>query len=54
MLMGQKYRVHRDVVLAHVFNECGVDLNAPASAADLEKAVVVLDAVKASGLPQAS
>ena len=50
MLMGHKYRVHRDVIIAHVMWECGVDLNVLGTAAEVEQAVRVLDTVKVVGL----
>ena len=50
MLMGQKYRVHRNVIIAQVRRECGVDLNATETAAEIVQAVHVLDRIKAVGL----
>ncbi|SFI90598.1 hypothetical protein SAMN05421753_113126 [Planctomicrobium piriforme] len=50
MLMGQKYRVHRDVIIAHVLRESGIDLNGIGTESALVQAVLILDKVKAAGL----
>ncbi len=50
MLMGQKYRVPRSVILDFVRQACGADLMCPVSEADLIVAVGVLDRIKAIGL----
>ena len=50
MLMGQKYRVHRDAVIEAVRRACGVDLTAPATEAEIVAAVGALDSIKAHGL----
>lgn len=51
MLMGQKYRIHRDVVIEAVRLACGVDLNAPGAEAGIIEAIQALDDIKANGLP---
>ena len=48
--MGQKYRVHRDVIIETVLRDCGVDLNQVGNPQDLVKAIVSLDNIKALGL----
>jgi hypothetical protein len=50
MLMGQKYRVHRSVILDLVRRICGTDLARPASETDLVAAIRVLERIKAEGL----
>jgi hypothetical protein len=54
MLMGQKYRVHRSVIIGRVRRECGVDLSSPASEVGIVEAIEVLDRIKAEGLGAAS
>jgi hypothetical protein len=48
--MGQKYRVHRDVIIAQVHSASSVDLHAVSSSAEIERAVEVLDRIKKDGL----
>ncbi len=50
MLMGQKYRVHRSVILELVHQVCATDLIRPAAEAELVAAVRVLERIKAVGL----
>jgi hypothetical protein len=50
MLLGQKYRVRRSVILDLVRQACGIDLTRPASEADLIAAVRALDRIKVEGL----
>lgn len=50
MLMGQKYRVRRSVVLEAVRERCGVDLTVPGTELEIAKAIQTLDEIKANGL----
>ena len=50
MLMGQKYKVHRDVILDLVRRLSGTDLTVPATDSELVAAVRALERIKAEGL----
>ena len=50
MLMGQKYRVHRSVILDLVRQVCGTDLTQPATEVELVTAMHVLERIKVMGL----
>lgn len=50
MLMGQKYRVHRSVILDLVRRACGTDLTRQATEAELVAAVQALERIKVVGL----
>jgi hypothetical protein len=54
MLMGQKYKVNRSVVLDLVWRCCGTDLTALIADTELVAAIRVLDRIKASGLNAAA
>jgi hypothetical protein len=49
MLVSQKYRVHRSVILDLVRRSCGVDLTASASESGIVEAIATLDRIKADG-----
>jgi hypothetical protein len=49
MLMGQKYKMHRSVIINLVRRSCGVDLMGLANEAEIVEAVRVLDKIKAYG-----
>lgn len=51
MLMGQKYHVHRDVVIETVRLACGVNLTVSGTESEIVEAVRALDAIKTNGLP---
>lgn len=50
MLLGQKYSIHRFVILDLIRRSCGVDLEAPAAEPDIIAAIGALDRIKAEGL----
>ncbi|MEZ6142660.1 MAG: hypothetical protein R3B84_19030 [Zavarzinella sp.] len=50
MLMGHKYRVHRDVVIDRVRELCGVDVRIVGTEEDAVKAVTALIHIKSVGL----
>jgi hypothetical protein len=50
MLMGPKYKVHRDVILDLVRKISGTDLTVPASETELVAAVRALERIKTDGL----
>jgi len=50
MLIGQKYRVPRSVIIERVLKLCGVDITVPANEAGVQRAVQTLVQIKESGL----
>lgn len=52
MLVGQKSKVHREVVIERVKELSGVDMNAITSDADLAKVIAVLEELRLRGLRQ--
>jgi hypothetical protein len=54
MLMGQKYKVHRSVIIDLVRQSCGVDLMGLATEAEIVEAIHTLDRIKADGLNTAT
>ena len=54
MLMGQKYKVHRDVILQLVQGACGVNLRLMGSETEIHQATCVLDRIKLHGLEAGS
>ncbi len=49
MLMGQKYGVPRDVIIARVAALCGVDITRPGSKVEIQQAVRALVLIKEAG-----
>lgn len=49
MLIGQKWRVHRSVVIAQVLTKAGVDLNDVKNEEELVAAIAVLEELRADG-----
>ena len=54
MLMGQKYRVDRSVIIDLVRRASGVDLSSPASEMGIAEAIRELDLIRVEGLGTAS
>lgn len=52
VLLGQKYRVPRGVIIDRVKVLCGVDITLPIDDAAVQQAVRVLESIKESGLPE--
>jgi hypothetical protein len=50
VVVAEKFRVHRSDVVRRVKDASGVDLMSPSTAADIEAAIVCLDALRLSGL----
>jgi hypothetical protein len=54
MLMGEKYKVDRSVIIDLVRQSSGVDLMVPGSDSDMIEAFGMLDRIKSDGLRAAS
>ena len=50
MLIGQKWRVHRNAVIAQVLRQTGVDLNRVTEERELVSAMMVLEELRTHGL----
>jgi len=50
-LMGEKYHVHRDVIIDLIQRSCGVDVRFVVNGKEIVEAISVLDGIKLSGLP---
>ncbi len=46
----EKYQIPRSTVIEIVLARCGVDLNGPSDASQLERAVTILDTLRVDGI----
>lgn len=51
MLIGHKWRVHRDVIMDEVRRKCGVNLLAIASDTEIPIAMTALEELRFNGVP---
>ena len=50
MLVSQKFRVPRSMIITRVAEQCGVDITLSANDAEIHLAVAILEQIKQSGL----
>jgi hypothetical protein len=53
MLVGQKWHVHREVVISRIQEMCGVNLAEPSSGEQIVKAIAALETLRVNGFQKA-
>lgn len=50
MHVGQKWKIHRSLIIEAVQERCGIDLDSVASSEELERAIHILEEIRCDGL----